>query len=145
LVFMFIFGLMTILNVRKSQARLQPVTMTMNDHGHSLATVTTGHSTQRKKSDRHLLIMLFIQVSLMLLFTLPLAIYKLYTTMTRNVLKSTLENTIENLIFNIFLLFLYVSCGMPFYIYTLSGGSVFRKALFGLLETLRNKMMCRCA
>jgi hypothetical protein len=146
LIFMFIFGLMTISNVRKSQSRLQPVTVTMNArNGDRTATVSIGHPTQRKKSDRHLLIMLFIQVFLMLLFTLPVAIYKLYSTITRNVPKSTLQNTIENLIFNIFLLLLYASCGMPFYIYTLSGGSVFRKALFNLLETLRRKMMCRCA
>jgi hypothetical protein len=145
LIFMFIFGLMTISNVRKSQSRLQPVTMTMNArNGQGSATVGTGHPIQRKKSDRHLLIMLFIQVFLMLLFTLPVAIYKLYSTITRNVPKSTLQNTTENLIFNIFLLFLYTSCGMPFYIYTLSGGSVFRKALFSLLETLRRKIMCRC-
>jgi len=145
LIFMFIFGLMTISNVRKSQSRLQPVTVTMNArNGDGSATVNIGHPTQRKKSDRHLLIMLFIQVFLMLLFTLPVAIYKLYSTITRNVPKSTLQNTIENLIFNISLLFLYASCGMPFYIYTLSGGSVFRKALFSLLETLRRKMMCRC-
>jgi hypothetical protein len=145
LIFMFIFGLMTISNVRKAKSRLQPMNTTINTrNGQDLATITTGHSTQRKKSDRHLLIMLLIQVFLMLLLTLPLAIDKLYSTITRNVPKSTLQNTIENIIFNICLLLLNVSCGMPFYIYTLSGGSVFRRALFGLLETLRRKMMCRC-
>jgi len=142
---MLIFGLMTISNVRKAQSRLQPAAMTMNVRdGHNSATVSIAHATQRKKADRHLLIMLFIQVLLILVLTLPVGIYKLYSTITRNVHKSTLQNTIENFIFNILLLFLYASCGMPFYIYTLSGGRVFRKTLYSLLETLRRKMMCRC-
>lgn len=132
LILMFIFGLMTISNVRLAQSRLKPMS----------TTITNGRPTQRKKSDRYLLMMLFIQVFLMLLFTLPLSIYKLYSTITRNVSKSTLQNTIENFIFNTFLLLLYVSCGMSFYIYTLCGGSVFRKTLFDLLKTLRRKMMC---
>jgi hypothetical protein len=132
LVFMIIFGLMTISNVRKAQARLQPVTMTVGSR-----------FGQQKKTDRHLLIMLFIQVLLMLLFTLPLSVYKLYSTITRNVPKSTLQITVENFIFNIVLLLLYVACGMPFYIYTLTGGKVFRKALFNLLETAGRKLMCR--
>ncbi|CAF4313301.1 unnamed protein product [Adineta steineri] len=139
---MFIFGLMTISNVRKTQSRLQPETLTMNArNGHESTITNMRNPLQRKKSDRHLLIMLFIQVLLILLFTLPLSAYKLYSTLTRNVLKSTLQNTIENFMFNIFLLALYVSCGMPFYIYTLSGGRVFRKALFSLMEALRRKMM----
>ncbi|CAF0790201.1 unnamed protein product [Adineta steineri] len=142
IIVMFIFGLMTISNVRKTQSRLQPETLTMNArNGHESTITNMRNPLQRKKSDRHLLIMLFIQVLLILLFTLPLSAYKLYSTLTRNVLKSTLQNTIENFMFNIFLLALYVSCGMPFYIYTLSGGRVFRKALFSLMEALRRKMM----
>ncbi|CAF1311299.1 unnamed protein product [Adineta steineri] len=142
IIFMLIFGLMTISNVRKTQSRLQPATLTMNPrNGHESTITNMRSSLQRKKSDRQLLIMLFIQVLLILLLTLPLATYKLYSTLTRNILKSTLQNTIENFIFNIFLLAVYVSCGMPFYIYTLSGGSVFRKALFSLMEALRGKMM----
>jgi hypothetical protein len=146
LIVMFIFGLMTISNVRKAQSRLQPVTMTMNArNAHDSATISIGNSTQRKKSDRHLLIMLFIQVLVILLLTLPMGICKIYSTITQNVAKSMLQKTIENLIFNMLLLFLYTSCGMPFYIYTLSGGRVFRKTLYSLLETLRKKMMCRCS
>jgi hypothetical protein len=141
---MVMFGLMTISNVRKVQSRMQPVTMTEGGRfGPDTATVRTGNSTQQKKTDRHLLVMLFIQVLLMLLFTLPLSVYKLYSTMTRNVPKSTLQITIENFIFNIVLLLLYVACGMPFYIYTLTGGKVFRKALFNLLETAGRKLTCR--
>jgi hypothetical protein len=144
LLLMIVFGLMTISNIRKAQSRLQPMTMTVDGRfGDRSATVSTGQQTQRKKTDRHLLIMLFVQVLLMLLLTLPLSVDKIYATVTRSLVKSPLRNAIENFIFNTLLLFLYVACGMPFYIYTLSGGSVFRKALFTLLKTLGRKMMCR--
>jgi hypothetical protein len=117
-----------------------PVDARFGDNG---ATVSIGQQTERKKTDRHLLIMLFVQVLLMLLLTLPLSAIQLYLTMTSHIVKSTLRNAIENFIFNILLLFLYLACGMPFYIYTLSGGSVFRKALFNLLKTVGRKMICR--
>jgi hypothetical protein len=119
--------------------------MTINGRvDHNTTTVSTGHPNQSRKTDRQLLIMLFIQVLLMLIFTLPLAVSKLYTTITRNTPKSALQNTIENFIFNLFILFLNIASGMPFYIYTLSGGSVFRKALFSVMKTVGRKMMCRC-
>ena len=89
--------------------------------------------------------MLLIQVFVTLLFTLPTDTYKIYSTLTRNLPKSALQNTIENLIFNLALLLVFVSCGLPFYIYTLSGGNVFRQGLFNLLKNLRNKMLCRCS
>ena len=143
LIFMFVFGLLTIVNVRAVQSRLQVAAVSTN--GRTGQESTAGHATQRRKSDRHLLIMLLIQVLLILLFTLPMAIYKLYSTIMRDVSKSSLERTVENCIFNVFLLLLYVSCGMPFYIYTLSGGSVFRKALLSLLQTFRRKMTCSCS
>jgi hypothetical protein len=144
LILMIVFGLMTISNIRKAQSRLQPVTMTVEGgFGDNRTTASTGQQSQRKKTDRHLLIMLFVQVLIMLLLTLPLSVDKIYSTITINVVKSPLRNAIENFVFNTLLLFLYVACGMPFYIYTLSGGSVFRKALFNLLKTVGQKMMCR--
>jgi hypothetical protein len=144
LLFMILFGLMTITNVRKAQSRLKPVASRVNGAvGDDPAPVSTREQTQRQKTDRYLLIMLFVQILIMLLLTLPLSVVKLYTTITRNVVKSPLRNAIENFVFNILLLFLYLACGMPFYIYTLSGGSVFRKALFTLLKSLGRKMICR--
>jgi hypothetical protein len=144
LLFMVVFGLVTISNLREAQSRLQPVAMPVDARfGDNGATVSIGQQTERKKTDRHLLIMLFVQVLLMLLLTLPLSAIQLYLTMTSHIVKSTLRNAIENFIFNILLLFLYLACGMPFYIYTLSGGSVFRKALFNLLKTVGRKMICR--
>jgi hypothetical protein len=141
---MIMFGLMTITNVRKAQSRLRPAATPVDGVvGEDPSRADTREQTQRQKTDRYLLIMLFVQVLIMLLLTLPLSIVKLYTTITRSVVKSPLRNAIENFLFNILLLFLYLACGMPFYIYTLSGGSVFRKALFNLLRTLGRKMVCQ--
>ena len=143
LVLMFIFGIMTILNIRQAQSRVQPIGASINDRsGHNTTTVNSVRQNQRKKTDRQLLLMLSVQVFLILLFTLPLALSKLYTTITRNTYKSALQNSIENFIFNIFILFLNIAAGMPFYIYTLAGGSVFRKALLNLMKRLGQKMMC---
>ncbi|CAF0735774.1 unnamed protein product [Adineta steineri] len=126
LLLMFIFGLMIISNVRQTQTRLHPMSRIINNHDdHNIGVVSTKHQNKQRKTDRQLLIMLFIQVLIILIFTLPLALSKLYSTITRNVPKSALRNTIENFIFNLFLLFLNVASGIPFYIYTLSGGNVF--------------------
>jgi hypothetical protein len=145
LLLMFMFGLMIISNVRQTQARLQPMGTTIDGHtGHHTTTASTGRQNQQRKTDRQLLIMLSFQVLVMLICTVPFALSKLYTTITRNTPKSALQNTIENFIFNLFLLFVNLASGMPFYIYTLSGGKVFRKALFTLVQTLGRKMMCRC-
>ncbi|CAF2467680.1 unnamed protein product [Rotaria sp. Silwood2] len=144
LILMIIFGFLTVSNVRKSRFRLHPTTRTMDIRLGQITTKNnTGNTTRRKKIDRPFMIMLFAQVFLIFLLTFPMAIGKLYTTVTRSMLKSQLQITIESFIFNLFLLFVYMSCGMPFYIYTLSGGSVFRKALFSFLKTLGRKMMCR--
>ncbi|CAF0846163.1 unnamed protein product [Adineta steineri] len=135
LLFMFIFGLMTISNVRQTQARLRPMVMTSdNNQGQNTRIVVIGRQNQQKKADRQLLKMLFVQVLVILIFTVPLALSKLYTTFTRDMYKSAIRNTIENFIFNLFLLLSNVASGMPFYIYTLTGGSVFRKALFNLVK-----------
>jgi hypothetical protein len=142
---MFIFGLMIISNVRQTRARLQPIATTIEDGvGHKTTTTNIERQNQQRKTDHHLLIMLFVQVLLILVFTLPIALSKLYTTITRNTPKSALQNTIENFIFNFFLLLGNIPSAMPFYIYILSGGRVYRKALFNLMDKLCRKIMYQC-
>ncbi|UJR17597.1 hypothetical protein I4U23_004493 [Adineta vaga] len=144
LILMFIFGLMIISNIRQARARLQPTLMTIDSQAASATTtVGGGNQNQERKTDRHLLTMLFVQVLSLLIFTLPLAISKLYTTVTRETVKSALQNSTENFTFNLFLLFIFIASGMPFYLYTLSGGHVFRKALFALMEIFIRKLICR--
>ncbi|CAF1309966.1 unnamed protein product [Adineta ricciae] len=136
LLLMFIFGRMIILNVRYSQSRLYVEGIAMSNSSGILnpVFVNVRQLNQRRKTDRRLLSMLFVQVIFILVLTLPFAISKLYSTLTRDILKSTLQITIESFIFNLFLLFLNVASGMPFYIYTLTGGKVFRKALLNLFH-----------
>ena len=144
LLVMATFGLMTISNVRQVQSRLHPLNMTTGGTiTHTARPVATGQQDRRKKTDRQLLIMLCVQVVLIMLFTLPLAIMRLYLRITTNIPKAALQRTTETFIFNLFLLFYYMTCGMPFYINTLSGGSVFRKALFSMVKILGRKIMCR--
>ena len=144
LLLMLIFGLMIISNVRQTQARLQPINTTNNSHANNnTTTISNAGQNQQRKRDRQLLIMLFVQVLVMLVLTGPIALSKLYITITRNRPKSALQNTIENFIFGLFLLLANIAAGMPFYIYTLSGGTLFRKTLFDLIKTLATKMMCQ--
>ncbi|CAF0945983.1 unnamed protein product [Adineta steineri] len=123
---MLIFGILTILNIRKVTLRqIQPVIKT----GINQTVSANGHSPKLKKSDRYLLLMLLIQVILLTLFSLPQAIQNLYSHITQYEIESSLNIAINNFIFNLFFLLTYVTNGMPFYIYTLCGGTIFRKAL----------------
>ncbi|UJR16747.1 hypothetical protein I4U23_003647 [Adineta vaga] len=136
LVLMFVFGLMIISNVRQTKLRVQPRIHTVGNNDCSSAK----HQRQQRNKDRHLLIMLFVQVLLILICTLPIAILKIYTTLTRNTSKSTLEKTIENFLLNLFFLLFNIAAGIPFFIYTLTGGNIFRKTLFDLVQSLSQKL-----
>jgi hypothetical protein len=141
---MIVFGLMTISNVRQVQSRLHPTSLSMNTHvSQDPAAISVGRQNQRKKTDRQLLNMLFVQIVVILLLTLPIGLLKLYTTITSNTPKSALKNTTENFLFNLFLLLTNLAAGMPFYLHSLSGGSVFQKAVFSLMKTLARRMRCR--
>ncbi|CAF1232249.1 unnamed protein product [Adineta ricciae] len=144
LLLMLIFGLMIISNVRQTRARLQPTPVTIDSRATKNTTISTGNEqqSQQRRMDRHLLVMLLVQVVLLLVITLPFAISKLYTTITRDRVKSTLQNITESFIFNLFLVLLFVASGMPFYIYTLTGGHVFRRTLFNLMQTFIQKLKC---
>ena len=136
---------MTISNVRQTRARLHPIAATIDNRvGHRTTAINIERQNQQRKTDHTLLTMLFVQVLLILVFTLPIALSKLYTTISRNTPKSALQNTTENFIFNFFLLLGNIPSGMPFYIYILSGGRVYRKALFNLMDKLRRKIMYQC-
>jgi hypothetical protein len=144
LLFMIVFGLMTIYNVHQVQSRVHPIgTITNGRVSHEPASISMGYRSQRKKTDRQLLIMLFVQVLIILTLTLPIALSKFYTTITSHTPKSALRSTIESFLFNFFLIFANIASGMPFYIYTLSGGSVFRKAVLSSIKMLTRKMKCQ--
>jgi hypothetical protein len=139
LILMFLFGIMTLSNVRRLKRRLQsPLLPRTNSTSHSR------DQRQRFRSiDRRLLIMLLVQISFLALFTLPQAIQQIYSTITRDKHKTSVQNTIENSIYSFEILLTYLASGMPFYIYTLSGGCVFRQAFFTLIERIKQKILCQ--
>ncbi|CAF2793926.1 unnamed protein product [Rotaria sp. Silwood2] len=124
---MFIFGYGTVQNVRKLNHVIAPTAIT---HG----TIVT-----MKKTDRQLIQMLIVQIILLTIFNIPLAIHRLYLTSILSVPKSLLKSTIENFCFQLFYLLSFMSFGMPFYIYTLTG-AVFRRDLINLARFVYRKV-----
>ena len=136
------FGLSTIANMRKTRGRVGPITITAGTHP-TQKHRSSIHQHRSKKVDQRLLMMLFIQVILLALFTLPLSIQKLHATLTINVPKSSLQSTIEDFVYQIALICTYFAAGMPFYVNTLSGGTVFKKGMFALKDLFVRKVLCR--
>ena len=135
LMLMLLFSLLIIRNVRHTRRRIDLLTLKKPiDH----------HSVQRtRKKDRQLLFMLLIQVLCIVLLTFPQAIQKLYATFTLKnnaSSKSALQNAIESFLFDAAVLLTYLASSLPFYIYTLSGGRVFRD---GCRQFLRTMLCCR--
>ena len=137
-----VFGLSTIANMKKTRGRIGPMTMSVRTHPNLMQRPSIQHR-RSKKVDQRLMVMLFIQVILLALFTLPLSIQKLYATLTINVPKSSLQSTIEDFIYQIALICTYFAAGMPFYVNTLSGGTVFKKGMFALKDLLVRKALRR--
>lgn len=134
LTLMTIFGLLTIRNVRQVQTRVQTITA-INSNSRSTTTTTI-------KRDQELFRMLLIQITLLLLFNGPHAIQKVYTSFSSNTTSDNLTDATTTLIFNIFTLLAFVASSMPFYIYTLIGGSLFRSALYNLFKIFFHKLTC---
>jgi hypothetical protein len=124
---MLIFGYATVLNVRKLLLTITPTA------------VTQGTARVIKKTDRQLIQMLIVQIILSIIFNIPLAIHRLYLTSTLNITKSPLRTSIENLCFQLFYLVSFMTFGMPFYIYTLTG-TVFKNECLSLFQTIYRKM-----
>jgi hypothetical protein len=124
---MLIFGYATVQNVRKLLSSIAPTA------------ITQGTARTIKKTDRQLIQMLIVQIILSTIFNLPLAIHRLYLTSTLNVTKSPLRTSIENLCFQAFYLFSFMTFGMPFYIYTLTG-TVFKSECITLLQFAYRKI-----
>jgi len=142
---MSIFGTMTIVNIRRTYSVILFKRKILDKTTENKTTLIMTFTQQErwKRIDRYLRHVLFRQIILLTIFTLPQVIEKLLTTLTMTIDKSLLHITIEIVIYNFVLLLTYVASGMPFYIYTLSGGSIFRTTLFNLLQLLYNKIRCR--
>ncbi|CAF0945387.1 unnamed protein product [Rotaria sordida] len=140
LILIAIFGLMTILKIRSSRSHVIPVPTVIAVYHPSQ---TVDHQQRRfKRTDRHLFIILFVQVILLAFLTIPMAVQQLYITITTDK-RSNLQETISNLSYHITLLMTYTATGMQFYVNTLSGGRVFRKAIIDLRQLILQKIICR--
>jgi hypothetical protein len=143
IMFMMIFGMMTISNVRQTQRRLQPIPMsTLVTANNGTLTNPAQEQRRSKKTDRHLLVMLLFQVIILTLLNLPFAVVEVYSSLTAAQYKTPLQTAIVNFVLNCAVLLVYSCCGIPFYIYTLCGGSVFRSALWNIVKNAGRMMRC---
>ncbi|CAF3162478.1 unnamed protein product [Rotaria socialis] len=142
---MSIFGFMTISNIRDtySVSVLEKRIFKRNTEKHKTLSMTIGQRERWRKIDRYLRRVLFIQIILLIIFTLPQVIDKFYMTSAVHRKKSLLHTTIDTFIYNFVLLLTYAASGIPFYIYTLCGGSIFRTTLMTLLRMMIEKISCR--
>ncbi|CAF4425905.1 unnamed protein product [Rotaria sp. Silwood2] len=138
---MFIFGLLTISNIRQSQRRiLQMTSIAINP-----TISATNHEFQQrsKKNEQHLLLMVFVQVFVLAILTLPQAIQRLYAAFIGSY-NSQLQATIDMFVYNFVLLLTYLASATPFYIYTLTGGTLFRKASLEFMQSIYRAIRRRC-
>ncbi|CAF2838949.1 unnamed protein product [Rotaria sp. Silwood2] len=135
---MFIFGLVTISNIRRtcSAKSLKRKLIVINNNNKNRLKSKNIQQQRKKRIDRYLRHVLFIQIIFLSILTIPQAIEKFYTTLTVNTTKSLLHITINKFIYNFALLLTYLASGLPFYIYTLSGGSIFRTTLRNLIRSI---------
>jgi hypothetical protein len=124
---MLIFGYATVQNVRKLLLAITPTV------------ITQGTARIIKKTDRQLIQMLIVQIILSTIFNIPLAVHRLYLTLTLNAIKSPLRSSIENLCFQFFYLISFMTFGMPFYVYTLTG-TVFKSECISLFQFIYRKI-----
>lgn len=134
LISMTIFGILTISNIHKTRTCMEPRKLSLRHSGNERVLTIQRRQKQRwKKIDRYLRRMLFLQIMSLIILTFPQAIHKLYFTMTSTNNKSSLQYDFDRFLYNFELLLPFLESALPFYVYTLAGGKVFRNALERLL------------
>lgn len=137
---MVTFGLLTLIDVRRSASRRVRPTIA---RAGTQKSDTKEKTVRQKRIEQQLLVMLCVHTVLVILFSLPQASQSLYTILAQVDTQSPLANAINNFLINLFILFTYITNGIPFYVYTLSGGAVFRQALFDALRDLSRSIRAR--
>ncbi|CAF2140707.1 unnamed protein product [Rotaria magnacalcarata] len=134
LISMTVLGVLTLSNIRKTRTCMEPRKIRREERLNEKCLIIQQRQRQRwKKIDRYLRRMLLLQVISLILLTFPQAIHKVYFTMLSNKNKSQLQYDFDRFLYNFELLLLFIESALPFYIYTLAGGKVFRNALEKLL------------
>ncbi|CAF1132555.1 unnamed protein product [Didymodactylos carnosus] len=116
---MAVFGMLTISNVGKIRRHIVPSQGVPN--------------IKIRKKDIQLMIMLFCQVTLILIFTSPFGIQKLYDTFTLNNVKTSLKVAQDNFATQFIRLVSYIEHVFGFYFYTLSSRT-FRNEFLRLID-----------
>ena len=119
------FGIKIYLNIRQMKYK-RPIP--------SISITQSTQIRNKERTDRIILRMVSIQVSLLLICSLSLVICRLYTTITLTTPKNSLRRSVENLIFNATLMIFYFEKVCSFYIYTITSRH-FRKILWQFLST----------
>ncbi|CAF4919724.1 unnamed protein product [Rotaria sp. Silwood1] len=144
LILMVLFGLLIISNVHQSRRRIQILTLqnAKSTMDKSLpASTGDADGKSKQKIEHSLLRMLFFQVILMTIFTIPLCLDKFYSSFSGDN-GSKVEMAINMFVYDLAILIYDISNGIPFYIYTLCGGTVFRKALHNFIISMKLKFRC---
>ncbi|CAF1200293.1 unnamed protein product [Rotaria sp. Silwood1] len=137
LILMIIFGLLTISNVHHAHHRIQ------NKPSKSANTHRTIRELHFRKVDRHLLRMLIIQILLLTILYIPQAVEKFHITFKPFDSDSELADAIKVFLYNIEILLAFIASSIPFYVYTLAGGSIFRNAFMGLIRAVKQNITRR--
>jgi uncharacterized membrane protein len=122
---MLIFGIGTFIHIRQAQQiRQKPI------NGDAIATIPI-QIINTRKNNRNILPMLIVQITLYILCSLPLMVFKIYTNFPLSTIKNDMQLSVENLILNIAILLSFVDKIFSFYIYTLTS-AYFRAEIFKL-------------
>jgi len=98
LLFMILFGLLTIHNIRQVQRRVHNRSISMSNLNNVTIKTNANVYQHKKKTDRSLFKMLSVQVLFLILCTTPYIIYRLYVTVIPTISsKSELQNAVDRL------------------------------------------------
>ncbi|CAF0844785.1 unnamed protein product [Rotaria sordida] len=134
LILIIIFGLMTVSNAHRVRTRVPHMIKLLNKFQRH------GHKQLKSRIDHCLLRMLLVQIFILILCCIPQAIEKLYIIFHPFSSGSKLENVIKIFIYNIVLLLAFIQNGIPFYIHTLIGGTIFRKAFMDFVRIVNQRI-----
>lgn len=132
-ILMIVFCLMIVSNVHHLHIRVQTM------HTVSFLVPIRPRDWKLKRTDYQLLRMLLFQVVLLIIFCIPQAIQKFYISLRPFRQEATIEDVVKRFLYNLELLMAFIASGMPFYLYTLSGGTIFRRASMNFVQLVHQK------
>jgi hypothetical protein len=131
---MLIFGIGTFHHIHQGR-QIRPELTNRTKIGTGTTSSIPTRNTKRG-SNRDILLMLTIQVTLYLFCSIPLFALKIYENIPMSIVKSDVRISVENLILNITAMITFVDKVFSFYIYTLSS-KYYRKELIKLVTRRR--------